>query len=59
MLHEGMVMNQAVFPDGKLIVSGSADCTLRLWDPETGKELHKLEGQSFRSAKTKHFASGT
>jgi WD40 repeat protein/serine/threonine protein kinase len=44
--HQGVVMNQAVSPDGKLIVSGSADRTLRLWELETGKELHKLEGHT-------------
>ncbi len=37
----------AVFsPDGKRIVTGSADKTLRLWDAATGKELHKLEGHT-------------
>jgi WD40 repeat protein len=27
-----------------LLVSGSSDCTVRLWDVGTGKELKKLEG---------------
>ena len=33
-------------PDGKRIVSGSADKTLRIWDAATGKELLKLEGHT-------------
>jgi WD40 repeat protein len=33
-------------PDGKRIVSGSADQTLRVWDAATGKELLVLEGHT-------------
>jgi WD40 repeat protein/serine/threonine protein kinase len=44
--HQGVVMNQAISPNGKLVVSGSADRTLRLWEFDSGKELHKLEGHT-------------
>jgi hypothetical protein len=32
--------------DGKSVVSGSADKTVRVWDAATGKEVQKLEGHS-------------
>ena len=32
--------------DGKAIVSGSRDETVRLWDVASGRELQKLEGHS-------------
>jgi F-box and WD-40 domain protein 1/11 len=35
-----------VFPDGRRVVSGSNDNTLKVWDIETGKCLATLEGHS-------------
>ena len=32
--------------DGKSVVSGSSDKTVRVWDAATGKEVQKLEGHS-------------
>ena len=32
-------MSVAFSPDGKKIVSGSYDKTIRVWDAETGKEI--------------------
>ena len=32
--------------DGKSVVSGSEDKTVRVWDAATGKEVQKLEGHS-------------
>jgi WD40 repeat protein len=33
-------------PDGKFIVSGSEDSTLKLWDPNSGVELRTLRGHT-------------
>ena len=37
-------MGVAVFPDGRRVVSGSADATLKVWDVATGKCVATLEG---------------
>ncbi len=36
----------AFSPDGRYIVTGSADLAARLWDPSSGKELQRFEGQA-------------
>src|SRR5205807_10478898 len=36
--HTGVVVAVAFLPDGKTLVSGGADRTLRAWDVETGQE---------------------
>ncbi len=41
--HTGDISDIAFSPDGKTIVSGSADKTVRLWDAQTGKELQRIE----------------
>ena len=42
-----MVTSVAFSPDGKKIVSGSDDKTIRVWDAETGKEIiPQLKGHS-------------
>jgi len=33
-----------VFPDGRLVVSGSEDSTLKVWDVATGECVATLEG---------------
>jgi RNA polymerase sigma factor (sigma-70 family) len=40
--HEKAIMNMAFSPDGKLLASVSLDQTLRLWRPDTGKEVRKI-----------------
>ena len=40
--HAGEVNSIAISEDGTLLVSGSADFSLRLWDIETGLELRRL-----------------
>jgi serine/threonine protein kinase len=44
--HTGAVERLAVSPDGRQMLSTSADCTVRLWDLETGLPLHQLHGHS-------------
>jgi WD40 repeat protein len=38
------VLSVAVTPDGKYVVSGSSDKTVRVWDLATGKEVRRFTG---------------
>src|SRR5947209_1207887 len=42
--HEGPVLSLAVLRDGCRALSGSADCTICLWDLKTGRELRQWYG---------------
>jgi len=44
--HTNYVRSMALSPDGKLLVSGSNDGTVRIWDMETGKEIRYLSGHT-------------
>ncbi len=44
--HTAFVNSMAISADGKYIVSGSDDRTVRLWDRETGKELRRFTGHT-------------
>jgi WD40 repeat protein len=44
--HSDSVSSVAFSPDGKQVVSGSHDKTVRLWDAVTGAALQTLEGHS-------------
>jgi WD40 repeat protein len=41
--HTGRVLAVRFLPDGKSLLSASADGTLRLWDVETGKEVREMK----------------
>jgi hypothetical protein len=42
--HDDSVLSVAFSFDGKRIISGSGDHTVRMWDAETGAELHVFRG---------------
>jgi hypothetical protein len=44
--HTGTVGSVVVTPDGKTVVSGSVDKTLKMWDLETGQCLATFEGRT-------------
>src|SRR5260370_15289702 len=44
--HTGVVCGVALNTDAKLAVSASADCTLKVWDVASGRELRTLAGQT-------------
>ncbi len=42
--HEGSVNDVSITPNEKYVVSGSDDCTVRIWDIETGENIKILRG---------------
>ena len=44
--HSGMVTCVALSSDGQFLVTGGRDGTARLWEVETGRELHSFNGNS-------------
>jgi WD40 repeat protein len=64
--HSGSVVSVAFSPDGKHIVSGSSDNTVRVWDAESGQAIGEpLQGHSGSvysvafSPDGKHIVSGS
>ena len=43
--HKDYVRSIAFSPDGKVLVSGSDDLSLRIWEVETSLEIKKIDGQ--------------
>lgn len=44
--HSSSVESVAWSPDSRYIVSGSSDCTMKVWDASSGRELRTLTGHS-------------
>jgi WD40 repeat protein/uncharacterized caspase-like protein len=44
--HASLVISVAFSPDGRLIATGSADNTIKLWDAATGNQLRSVEGHT-------------
>jgi WD40 repeat protein len=45
-VHQGAITALAFSPDGKLLASGSADTTIRVWDPNNPQALLTLSGHT-------------
>jgi WD40 repeat protein len=45
--HDAGISSVSFSPDGKTLVSGSADNTIKLWDVQTGKEITTLRGHDY------------
>jgi hypothetical protein len=45
-VHQGTITALAFSPDGKLLASGSADTTVRVWDPNNPQALQTLSGHT-------------
>jgi len=44
--HSSVILSVAFSPDGKYVVTGSADNTTKLWDVETGNEIRTFSGHA-------------
>ncbi|KAK7259410.1 hypothetical protein RIF29_25017 [Crotalaria pallida] len=45
--HDDIVTCGDFTPDGKIICTGSDDASLRIWNPESGENIHVLQGLAF------------
>jgi WD40 repeat protein len=57
--HKGKVTCLAFSPDGRRIVTGSWDETVREWDVETGKELRSMQWRIGKVSALSHAPDGT
>ena len=56
--HEDWVMSVAYSPDGRRVVSGSDDKTVRVWDADTGAELQCLHGHELKVTSVSYSPDG-
>ena len=56
--HSAEVVAIAFSPDGKLIASGSEDCSIALWDAASGSKLASLHGHSQKIRKLRFSPNG-
>jgi WD40 repeat protein len=54
--HMALIRDIAFTPDGRQLVSGSDDKTIRIWDLTTGKTLRAIRGESAPGDPGKNFA---
>ena len=45
--HSNWVYTVAISPDGKYVVSGSNDGSIKVWDLPSGREIYTLEGKTY------------
>src|SRR5262249_8445230 len=57
--HTGNVNSVAFSPDGKRVVTGTADRTVRVWDARTGTTLAELKGHTGAVTSVSFSADGT
>ncbi len=57
--HTDEITSIAFSPDGRTILTGSADATLRIWDVASGDELHRFTGHTNAVTSVAYGSDGT
>ena len=52
--HEGSINAVSLTSDGGLVVTGSDDCTARVWDAETRELVAEMKGHAVRQLLNHH-----
>jgi WD40 repeat protein len=56
--HTDQVYALALSPDGKVLASGSADRTIRFWNPVTGEQIRTLQNPNLKAGAHPGFVQG-